>query len=52
MKKIEANWTELHCEACNGTGVQAAPRAEKPGHRIYPPNCVKCNGAGRKKVFN
>jgi DnaJ-class molecular chaperone len=37
---------EVRCDACDGTGRQPV-RQPRPGHRIYPAPCKKCDGKGR-----
>jgi DnaJ-class molecular chaperone len=38
---------EALCPACAGTGLAKVKQAIKPGRRVYPPKCVKCDGKGR-----
>ena len=39
--------SERKCEACQGTGFAAVTRQAKPGCRIYPARCPKCEGKGK-----
>ena len=47
MKKPAAELTEHKCPACNGTGFPAVAQPVRPGRKIYPPRCRKCEGKGR-----
>jgi DnaJ-class molecular chaperone len=38
---------EEKCQACNGTGHQAAKQPSQADRRIYPPPCKECSGKGR-----
>jgi DnaJ-class molecular chaperone len=46
MKRIKI--VEEECPACNGKGVLPLVKQAKPGRRIYPPRCTKCDGKGRR----
>jgi DnaJ-class molecular chaperone len=50
MKKLQTDWSEIKCAACNGTGFRAVKRVARPGRKIYPPTCTKCKGMGRIKI--
>ena len=47
MKKPVDRPIEHVCKACNGTGVELAKQAQRPGVRVYPPRCAECLGKGR-----
>jgi hypothetical protein len=47
VKTVSAKPAEFKCPACNGTGLVAVIQSAKPGRRIYPPSCTKCDGKVR-----
>jgi DnaJ-class molecular chaperone len=49
MKKTKITRIERKCPACNGTGFPTVKQPAKPGRKIYPPPCVKCEGMGRMR---
>jgi DnaJ-class molecular chaperone len=46
MSKRLAAGEEL-CSGCGGSGVAKVRQQPKPGRRVYPPKCAKCDGRGR-----
>jgi DnaJ-class molecular chaperone len=47
MKKPAAKPTEHKCPACKGTGFPKVAQPARPGRKIYPVRCEKCDGKGR-----
>jgi len=45
---------EEDCPACDGKGTLPFIAQAKPGRRIYPPRCTRCEGKGKvmKKAAN
>ena len=46
VTKPLAKPTERKCPACNGTGYPTVKQPAKPGRKIYPARCERCDGKG------
>lgn len=50
QQRANAPETEVRCDVCKGTGLQAVNKPAQPGRRIFPAKCAKCGGKGRLKI--
>lgn len=49
-QRANSRATEIRCDVCKGTGLQAVTKAAAPGRRIFPAKCPKCAGKGQLKI--
>jgi DnaJ-class molecular chaperone len=52
MPKFLAKAAEFKCPACKGTGFAAVKQPAKPGRKIYPARCKRCDGKGWVEAGN
>lgn len=52
MPKFSAKPHEFKCPACKGTGFSAVKQPAKPGRKIYPARCERCDGKGWVEATN
>jgi DnaJ-class molecular chaperone len=50
--KRPMNPSEQECPLCKGSGFAVVMQAAKPGRRIYPPRCKRCDGKGWVEAAN